>query len=239
MMAAARPLARSLMPDVPLPGDAVFDDVERLVRNLVAMNGILRDRRHTTVRLVMNPDRMVVKEAMRTFTYLNLYGYLTDAVVVNRVFSEEAGSGYFAAWRDLQQENMELVREGFAPVPILTAPYLSSEVVGAEMLDLLGDEVFAGGVDAQDVLHSELSRELSADDGAATLRLPLPFADRGDIGLKKIGLEVVVRVGVHKRTIMLPPALASYETSGARFSDGALEVSFVRAPDDGTRHDTT
>ena len=80
----SRPFARTLF-DIPLPGEAVFEDVERLARNLVAMNGILRDRSRTTIRLVMNPDRMVVKEAMRTFTYLNLYGYLTDAVVVNRL----------------------------------------------------------------------------------------------------------------------------------------------------------
>src|SRR5436190_9922258 len=85
LMSAARPFARSLL-DVSLPSEAVFDDVQRLVRNLVAMNGILRDRSHTSIRLVMNPDRMVIKEAMRTFTYLNLYGYLTDAVVVNRLF---------------------------------------------------------------------------------------------------------------------------------------------------------
>src|SRR5215216_7550657 len=84
LYAAARPFARSLL-DIPMPGEAVFDDVKRLVENLVAMNGILRDRSTTSIRLVMNPDRMVIKEAMRTFTYLNLYGYLTDAVIVNRV----------------------------------------------------------------------------------------------------------------------------------------------------------
>src|SRR5687768_15380325 len=94
---ATRPLARSVL-DIPLPTDAVFDDVQRLVRNLVAMNGILRDRTATSVRLVMSPDRMVIREAMRTFTYLNLYGYLTDAVIVNRVFPEEVADGYFAAW---------------------------------------------------------------------------------------------------------------------------------------------
>src|SRR5918998_6570854 len=87
LMAAARPFARTLL-DVNLPSDRVFDDVERLVMNLGSMNGILRDRSTTTIRLVMNPDRMVIREAMRTYTYLNLYGYLTDAVVVNRVFPE-------------------------------------------------------------------------------------------------------------------------------------------------------
>ncbi len=237
MLAAARPLARSLMPDIPLPGEAVFEDVERLARNLVAMNAILRDREHTTVRLVMNPDRMVVKEAMRTFTYLNLYGYLTDAVVVNRIFPEEAADGYFAAWRELQQGHMELVREGFSPVPVLTAPFFPHEVVGEQMLDRLGDEVFADD-GAHEVLFSELSQELSASDGTATLRLALPFAERGDIDLKKIGLEVVVRVGGHKRTIILPPAMAAYETSGARFEAGALEVSFTRIADGPEQDDT-
>jgi arsenite-transporting ATPase len=238
MVAAARPLARSLMPDLPLPGEAVFEDVERLARNLVAMNDILRDRRHTTVRLVMTPDRMVVKEAMRTFTYLNLYGYLTDAVVVNRIFPEEAGGGYFEGWRERQQEQMELVRSGFSPVPILTAPYYASEVMGAEMLDLLGDTVFEGHA-AEAVLHESLSQELSSANGRATLRLVLPFAERGEIGLKKVGLEVIVRVAGQKRTIILPPALAAYDTSGARFQDGALEVYFDRARDGETPPHTT
>jgi len=236
MVAAARPLARTLIPDLALPGEAVFEDVERLARNLVAMNDILRDRRHTSVRLVMNPDRMVVKEAMRTFTYLNLYGYLTDAVVVNRIFGEEAGRGYFAAWREAQQEHMELVRSGFEPVPILTAPFYPREVVGAEMLDRLGDELF-DGIEAHGVLHSELSQGLSSEDGRATLRLVLPFAERGEIELKKIGLEVIVRVGAQKRTIILPPAMTAYDTSGARFEDGALEVYFARASDEATPPD--
>jgi arsenite/tail-anchored protein-transporting ATPase len=235
LVTAAGPLARSMF-DVPLPGGDVFDDVERLVRNLVAMNGILRDRSRTSIRLVMNPDRMVVKEAMRTFTYLNLYGYLTDAVVVNRVLPEEAGDGYFAAWRDVQREHMDLVRSAFDPVPILTAPWLQREVLGAEMLDRLATELFGDG-DPAALLHRELTQELSGRNGRAVLRLALPFAERGDIELKKIGLEVIVRVGSQKRTIILPPTMAAYSTSGARFQDGALEVTFER--DDGAAHGNT
>jgi arsenite/tail-anchored protein-transporting ATPase len=217
------PFARSLF-DIPLPGDAVFRDVERLARNLVAMNRILRDRSRTTVRLVMNPDRMVVKEAMRTFTYLNLYGYLTDAVVVNRLLPAE---GYFAAWSQVQREQLNVVRSAFEPVPVLTAPYLEREVMGAEMLDRLGDELF-GERDAAAVLHTQLAQELVTENGRATLRVDVPFAEKGDLGVKKIGLEVVVRVGAQKRTIMLPPPLAAYSASGARFEDGTLEISFER-----------
>ena len=93
------------------------------------MNALLRDRDRCTIRLVLNPDRMVIGEAMRTFTYLNLYGYLTDAVIVNRVFPAEV-DGYFAAWREVQERHLELVRSAFSPVPVLCAPYFEAEVRG-------------------------------------------------------------------------------------------------------------
>src|SRR5436305_10356641 len=104
LILAARPIARSLL-DISLPGQAVFADVRRLSQNLIALNGTLRDCERATIRLVMNPDRMVIGEAMRTFTYLNLYGYLTDAVIVNRVFPLDVGD-YFASWRRRQEEHL-------------------------------------------------------------------------------------------------------------------------------------
>jgi arsenite-transporting ATPase len=223
ILAAARPFARSIL-DLDLPGEAVLGDVQRLLDNLIAMNEILRDRERASIRLVMNPDKMVIGEAMRTFTYLNLYGYLTDAVIVNRVFPDEVDGTYFGAWRARQQEHLELVESAFAPVPVLRAPYFDTEVTGPRMLDRLADEAF-GQRDAAAVLHSSLSHELAVDDGRASLRLDLPFARRGDISLKKIGLELVVRVDGQKRTIMLPPALVDWRPTEARFADGALHVT--------------
>ncbi len=110
ILTAARPFARTIM-DLPLPGNDVLAEVHGLVRNLIEMSEILRNRERASIRLVMNPERMVIKEAQRTFTYLNLYGYLTDAVVVNRVFPDAVEGGYFAAWREVQQEQLELVEK--------------------------------------------------------------------------------------------------------------------------------
>jgi arsenite-transporting ATPase len=222
MLNAARPFARAI--DLSLPGQGVLDDVQRLVRNLIAMNEILRDNERVSVRLVMTPDRMVVDEARRTFTYLNLYGYLTDAVIVNRVFPEEVGA-YFEPWRERQLAALAEVEAAFAPVPVLRAPYFGEEVVGAEMLDRLGGRVFSG-LDPAAVLHDGLTQELVVGADAASLRLDLPFAEKGDISLKKIGLELVVRVDGHKRTLMLPPALGDYEPTGASFDGAALHVTF-------------
>jgi arsenite/tail-anchored protein-transporting ATPase len=220
---AARPFARAVL-DMKLPGEAVLDEVHGLVANLIAMNEILRDTSRVSLRLVMNPDRMVIDEARRTFTYLNLYGFLTDAVVVNRVFPAEVGP-YFDAWRARQQEHLTAVRDAFSPVPVLCAPYFPEEVLGPDGLDGLGAALF-DGLDAAAVLHEKLTQELVVSERGATLRLDLPFAQRGDIALRKIGQELVVRVDGQKRTLMLPPALAGHEPAGARFADGALHVTF-------------
>ena len=129
LLAAARPLARAFL-DLSLPDEAAVMEVQRLAGNLVAMHELLRDRSAVSLRLVLTPDRVVVAEAMRTFTYLSLYGYLTDAVVVNRVFPEAVAEGYFGAWRALQQRELERVHAGFAPVPVLQAPFFETEVAG-------------------------------------------------------------------------------------------------------------
>jgi arsenite/tail-anchored protein-transporting ATPase len=223
IMAAARPIVRSVL-DVPMPGSAVIEDVRGLVGNLIAMNEILRDRERATIRLVMNPEKMVIGEAMRTFTYLNLYGYLTDAVVVNRVFPDAVEGTYFGAWRERQREHLERVHSAFAPVPVLLAPYFEAEVAGPVMLDRLADALYSDEQAPAAVLHESLSTELTVNERRAQVRLQMPFADRGDISLKKIGPELVVRVDGQKRTIMLPPALAAWRPTEARLADGALVV---------------
>jgi arsenite/tail-anchored protein-transporting ATPase len=223
LLSAARPIARAFL-DLSLPDERVMEDVQRLVRNLIAMHELLRDASRVTIRLVTTPDRMVVAEAMRTFTYLNLYGYLTDAVVVNRVFPSEVGE-YFGAWRAVQAEQLALVESGFAPVPVLRAPYFEQEVMGPDMLDRLGDALFDGR-DAAAVLHDRLAQELALEDGRAELRLDLPFVSKGDVALKKIGLELVVRVDGYKRTIVLPNVLAGFKPTSAKLAEGSLVVGF-------------
>jgi arsenite/tail-anchored protein-transporting ATPase len=224
MLSAARPFARAFL-DLQLPDDRVVADVQGLVQSLIDMHELLRDTSRVSLRLVMTPDRMVIAEAMRTFTYLNLYGYLTDAVVVNRVFPDELDGTYFGAWRDVQAEQLALVESAFAPVPILRAPYFEQEVLGDAMLDRLAGALFEAR-DPAGVLHDRLAQELSMIDGRAELRLDLPFARKGDVALRKIGLELVVRVDGQKRTIVLPGALAGFKPTGAALKDGSLVVAF-------------
>jgi arsenite-transporting ATPase len=228
LVSAARPIARTFL-DVPLPDDEVFDDVQRLVRNLIAMNEILRDRDRATIRLVMNADRMVIREAQRTFAYLNLYGYLTDAVIVNRLFPADVGEGYFGDWRQRQQEQLRVVEEGFAPVPVLTARYFDEEVLGERMLDRLATELF-GERAPEAILHTELAHELLAEDGRTLLRIRIPFTGKDELKLRKVGPELIVSAGREKRTIILPPALSRHRPAGASFEGGVLTIGFEDEP---------
>jgi len=225
LVAAARPLAKTFL-DIDLPGEEVLAEVNGLVRNLIAMNDILRDSDSASIRLVMNADRMVIKEAQRTFTYLNLYGYLTDAVVVNRLFPDEVSDGYFCPWRKRQAERLNEIEDGFAPVPVLEARYFADEVVGPKMLDRLGEELFAEQ-DVAALLLREQAHEFSeGPNGDTTLRIRVPFAERSQVSLKQVGSELIVAAGREKRTLILPPALARRRSNGAKLRDGALEVTF-------------
>jgi len=227
LLGAAAPLARAL--DMPLPDPEMMEEVDRLIRNLVEMDVILRDHDHCSIRLVMNPDRMVINEARRTFTYLCLYGYQTDAVVVNRIFPDEVEGTYFSGWKDHQAEQLRAVNEGFDPVPILKSRYFEEEVIGREMHDRLSDELF-GDSNPAEILHPGLARELTSTDESTVIRINAPFVGKEDIKLKQVGDELLVTVGEIRRTIMLPAGLAEREPSRAAFEDGTLEITYDDVP---------
>ena len=184
LLSAARPLARAFL-DLSLPDERVMDDVQRLVRNLIAMHELLRDAERVTLRLVMTPDRMVVAEAMRTFTYLNLYGYLCDAVVVNRVFPEDVGELLRRLARGAGASSSRDVESGFAPVPVLRAPYFEQEVLGARDARPARPARCSTAATPAAVLHDRLAQELSLDGSRAELRLDLPFVEQGRRGAEE------------------------------------------------------
>ena len=213
--------------DVEVPDEEVFGEVQRLVRHLIAMNEILRDSDAATIRLVINPDRMVIKEAQRTFTYLNLYGYLTDAVVVNRMFPDEVADGYFGAWRDRQRERLEEVRAGFAPLPVLEARYFEEEVVGAADARPARRRAVRATVDAGGGAPHRAHPARSSRRTGRQLRINSRSASAGDVGLKKVGAELIVSVG-RAEADDHPARRRSRGDArrGAKLEDGALEVSF-------------
>jgi len=223
-----RPLV-SRMTTLPIAGDPVFAAAEQLHRNLDAVKQILTDEERSTVRLVVNPEKMVIAEARRTYTYLGLFGYRVDAVVVNRIIPDSVTDPYFVKWKEIQAEHLASVRASFEPVPILTAKLFDREMVGVPLLELLGDEVY-GAQDAAAVLFHDDPIRVRKRGTGYVLVMRLPFVSREDLDVHRRGEELVVRLGSYKRTLLLPQILQRLDIRGARFEGQHLEISFAKAP---------
>jgi arsenite/tail-anchored protein-transporting ATPase len=210
---------------MPLPHDRVLAAVEDLTDNLDRVRRILLDAETTSVRLVVNPEKLVVAEAQRTFTYLSLFGYAVDAVVVNRVLPDAVADPYFDRWKVRQAEHLATVRESFGATPILTAPLFDDEPIGIEPLGRLGDAVY-GDLDVSALLHRAEALTIERRGAEQVLRLPLPLVDKDELDVVRKGDELFVKLGAYQRTLALPAALRRGEVAGARVVGDALEVRF-------------
>jgi arsenite/tail-anchored protein-transporting ATPase len=221
-----RPLLTKLT-TMPIADDRIFQAIERLHRNLDGVRQLLTNDRMSSVRLVLNPEKMVIAEARRTYTYLALFGYRVDAVVVNRIFPDEITDPYFGKWKDIQAEHLQTVRESFEPVPILTARLFDREMVGLDLLAEMGDEVY-GDLDALAILHRDEPLRVRKRGASYLLSLKLPFVERGDLEVFRKADELYIRVGSYKRNLILPQTLQRLDVKEANFEDGRLEVRFAR-----------
>jgi arsenite-transporting ATPase len=229
MARLARPILSTLHGVPPVAGDEVFAAVERLIARLAGVRELLADTGTTSLRLVVNPERMVVAEARRTATYLALFGYRVDAVVANRLLPDAVTDPWFKAWREAHAEHLASIEEGFAPLPVLRADLASDEVVGEERLRALADELY-GATDPAALLHDGPSLSVERRDETSVLVLPLPFCDHDDLEVGRRDADLLVRVGPYRRAVSLPDSLQRLSVTGATLRDGCLHVEFEASP---------
>ncbi len=220
----AGPLVRG-MTGLPMPSDEVFETIKELILQLDRMHALLSDTEKSSVRLVLNPEKMVIKEAQRTFTYINLYGFTCDLVVENRVLPAAAAAGYFHALRETQQKYMRLVEDAFTPVPILQVPYFDQEVVGKDMLRRMGEALYGDGDPAAVYYHGS-PQVVTKEKDHYLLTLRLPFTEKGDVKLTRGGDELAISLGNFRRNLVLPRVLANRDVERANFNDGTLVLTF-------------
>ncbi len=219
-----RPVAQR-MTDMPIPSDDVFAAVKRVYDQMEGMGPLLQDPRRSSIRIVLNPERMVINESQRLYTYLCLFGFPVDAVVANRVLPEEARSKYFDRWFPIQKAHLAAARSAFDPLPFFEAPLFDREMVGVEMLDVFARKVF-GRTDPHAVLHREKPVEVKKEGRAYALYLRLPFAEKDRIQVHARGDELVVQVDNQRRHLVLPRALAGRRVEQAAFAEQRLRVVF-------------
>lgn len=220
LMKYVKPVAEPMF-KLPLPPEEVMDKIQDMYVKMSKLKEILEGE-NTVVRIVMNPEKMVIKESERAFTYLNLFGYHVDCVMVNKVFPEQAGN-YFARWLEIQQDNIKQIEETF-PISVFTIPFQSSEIVG-DMLQDLGENLYDGKDPAQLFSHEKPMR-IEKEGEEFVLSLKAPFVSKEELKLNKRGEELIIATKQWKRVLFLPQSLALREPYGASFNNGELQINF-------------
>ena len=209
---------------VPMPGDGVFDAIERLHAELDEVRTLLSGP-DAGVRLVLTPESVVLAEARRSYTTLSLFGYRVDGVVANRVFPAGGGDEWRAGWVRAQDEVLTQVEESFAGLPVWRSVYRTREPVGVAALAELAREVY-GADDPLAPARGNGPFRLTRHQSGSVLRLALPFVSRSDVDLARNGDELVVTVGSYRRLLTLPSGMARHRVAGARVEQGELQVRF-------------
>ena len=224
-MRVARPVLQPMM-NMPLPTDEVYASLKDLLLDLDGMRKVLTNPEVTTVRIVLNLEKMVVKEAKRAYTYLSLFGYVTDAVIVNRLLPGELHDPLFQNWQRIHQRYQVEVEQSFAGIPIFNVPLFDREVVGEKMLSRMAKAVYGEEDPAQRFATSNPQR-IDKDGTDYVLALKVPFVDKSAVDLSRHDGELYVTVGNYRREITLPRVLARRETAGASIEGGELKVRFA------------
>ena len=223
-MKVARPVLQRVI-EVPLPGDDVYVSLRELLVDLEGMRDLLTDTAITSVRIVLNLEKMVVKEAKRAYTYLSLFGYQTDAVIVNRILPEGLEDEFFRGWQKIHSRYQAEVESSFAPLPILTVPLFDSEVVGLASLARMADSIYGDG-DPSQRLYLGNPQRIEKDGKGYLMALKLPFIDKGAIDLARHDGELSIKVGAYRREVSLPRVLAGRPTVGASMDGDELKIRF-------------
>lgn len=211
--------------NMPIAGDQVFTALRRLFEQLDGVRELLIDPEVTSARVVLTPERVVVAEARRTFTYLSLFGYHVDGVVVNRLLPRAVSDPWFDRARAREAEQLAIIDAAFGGVPVLRAPLHADEPIGCERLSVLATDLFCD-VDPSLRLSESPSMRVQAEGDVLFLELPLPHAARDEIDLGRLDDELLVAVGPYRRALVLPDSLARRDVTDARLVDGTLRVKF-------------
>jgi arsenite/tail-anchored protein-transporting ATPase len=211
-----------------IPDEDAWNQIRDLFDTLDKVRDLMANPALTSLRLVVNPEKMVIKETQRTYTYLNLYGYATDAIICNRIIPDSVTDPYFAAWKDKQRENIDYIEEAFGGLPLLTAPLFGGEVGGLDTLRKLADELYGDSNPAEQLFEGKThSIEKIEDTDDYQLVVPLPFVDKDDMDLYRSRDELTLRVGPYRRNIVLPYALWDLEIADAKFQESKLCIRFT------------
>ena len=219
-----RPIAERIA-KIPLPTDDVYDSVENLFHKVEGMKDVLTDPKNASIRLVFNPEKMVIKESQRAYSYLNLFGFTVDSVIANRVYPEEISDPYFDRWREVQKKYLAEAKNVFDPLPMFMGKLFDREMVGRKLLHSLADDIF-GDTDPAKVFYDKSPIKMRQIDSKYVMTIHLPGTQKKDLDIWAAGDELIIEVGNYRRNILLPRSLAQREVVEAKFRGDDLNIVF-------------
>ena len=227
---ALRPLVEPIFRPIAgfsLPDKEVMNAPYEFYEQIEALEKVLTDGTQTSVRLVMYPEKMVIKESLRAHAYLSLYNVATDLVIANRIIPDSVTDPFFQRWKELQQQHRQEIHENFLPLPIKEVPLYSEEMCGLEALDRLKETLYPDSEDPTQIYYKETTMRVVQDQQQYSLEIYLPGIEKSQVELSKTGDELNIRIGNHRRNLVLPQALAALQPAGAKMEDDYLKIRFA------------
>ena len=220
----AGPAVEKIM-KIPMPRDNVFDDIEYVMAKMGRLQKLMLDRNVLSMRIVTTPENIVIQEAKRNFTCLHLYNYNIDAILVNKIYPQNAMDGYFSKWIEKQEEGLNEIKKSFSEIPKFYFELQDRELCGVQKLSEAANKLFGDG-DISEVLFSHDAYTIWQDGDCGYMKIYLPFADKGELDLRQNGDEIILAVKNEERRFPLAERLSSKNISGADFKDGYLTITF-------------
>jgi arsenite-transporting ATPase len=222
-----RTMKKKTFMSIPIPEDAVYASIQELYDDVGTLKELLTEPATTSVRIVLNPEKIILEETQRAYTYLNLYGYPVDCVIANRILPDEVTDSYFSDWRKAQRKYMGKVARTFSPLPVLQSKLMRSEIVGATLLTELGRDIYRAD-DPIKVYYGQRPQQVVRDGKAYVLVLQLPFVKKAEVEILKNEDELTIQIGNYRRDILLPSSLSLLQVGKATLRANELRITFVK-----------
>ena len=221
----ARPIIQATI-KVPVPSDETFDDIEKLYNKIDQLHQLMQNKDVVSIRIVTTPEKIVIKEAKRSFSYLHLFNYNVDSIIINKIFSEASLNGYFEKWADIQKENIKEITDSFSGIPVFKLELLDYELRKLEVLNEIGKRLY-NKANPEEILFAEKIFTVEKDGSGFVLCIRMPFVDKKQLKLSQKGDEITISIKNERRCLILPLKLQSLEIDGAKYEDGKLNIHFA------------
>ncbi len=211
---------------IPMPKDDVFAEMEKLYSKMDELHGLMMDKKVVSIRIVTTPEKIVIKEAKRSFSYLHLYDYNVDAIIINKIFPKDSMEGYFNAWTKLQEESLEDIEESFKGLPVFKVELMDKELRCYSMLEQVGSQIYKEQL-PEDILFQDKIFEVQKLQEGYSLNIHIPFVDKRELKLSQQGDELTLTIKNEKRRFTLPQKLKNHDISTAKYEDNQLKIYYV------------